>query len=212
MTQIEITTTRLTRLEHRLADEQPARVEVQLHLHEPPDAVRDRDDGDAGELHQRVPHVVVLDGVRGVVHAADAKVQFGHSEHAHVFTKHVVAMHAHAREISHVREFQQDFDGRPIDRVVLPADPLVALVVDARGRHAEVLLARDAVDQLTEAAREVVVALRAVVREVEEVDVGAATVALGQAVGEQVGCGGKWNGRVSYVVFFTTVTHTMILR
>ena len=34
-----------------------------------------------------------------------------------------------------------------------------------------------------------VVALRAVVGEVKQVDVGAATVSLGQAVGEQVGCG-----------------------
>ena len=114
--------------------------------------MRDRDDRDARELHQRIPHVVVLDRVGRVVHPADAKVQFCHAEDAHVFTEHVVAVHAHAREISHVRELQQDFDGRPIDRVVLPADPLVALVVDARWRHAEVLLARDAINELAEAA------------------------------------------------------------
>ena len=151
-TRTQTTSSRLTRLKHRLTNQQPARVEVQLHLDEAADAVRDRDDRDARELHQRIPHVVVLDRVWGVVHPADAKVQFGHAEDAHVFTEHVVAVHAHAREISHVRELQQDFDGRTIDRVVLPADPLVALVVDARWCHAEVLLARDAVDQLAEAA------------------------------------------------------------
>ena len=189
----QIRASRLTRLEVRLADQNPARVEVELQLDEAADAMRYRDDGVARELHQRVPHVVVLDGVRGVVDAPDAEVEPRHAEDAHVLAEHVVAMHAHAREVAHVCERQDDLDRRPIDRVVLPADPLVALVVDAGRRHAEVLLAGDAVDELSEAARQTVVSLRAVVGEVEKVDVSAAPVALGETVGEEVGCGAQCN-------------------
>ena len=190
----------LTRFEADLADKYPSGVEEELQFYVAPHPMRDRDNCVPRKLHQCVAHIVEHHWVRGVVLPPDAKEQLGHAEHSHVLIEHVVAVYANTAEISHMRKRQNDLDRGPIDRVVLPADPIVTLVSDTRWRRAEVPVADDAVNELAEPARQVVVLHLAVVGEVVQVDVCPSTVALGHVVGQQVSC--RTNRTISYTVTF----------
>ncbi len=152
--------------------------------------MRDGDAHGAHELHERVAQRLEHDRLSAVVRAAVTEVQLGHTEDADVFAEHVVAVDEQGAEIARRLEGEDNLHGFAGHRVVLPADPLVALFAEAVAVEAEVGDALLPVAQLPEPPGEAAaVAVRfAVVGEIGHVNLGPSFVALWHVVREQPIC------------------------
>ena len=179
-------TLRLTGDEAHFADHHPAVIEVQLDADVHRDSVRHRHDDGPRPLHEVVArereHHLAAAAARPEVPAADAEEDARLAEHAHAAPELVAAVQPDGAEVAHVREPEDECNGRGarVRGVVAPPDPVGA---------ARVPVADGAVHQLAEPAGQHAPPLRPVVREVAQVELrAAARVALRHAVRDGVRC------------------------